>query len=123
MEKYKVSEAELEVMKILWEENPLTSKEIIQRLHHMDWSDNTIKTFLNRLLNKGSIKNKAEGRTYLYSPTISYDKYLSKENKNFLNVIYNGATNLLISKFIEEEELSNEDIKELQDMLENKRRE
>lgn len=123
MEKYKISEAELEVMKILWEENPLTSKEIIKRLHHMDWSDNTIKTFLNRLLNKGSIKNKAEGRTYLYSPTISYDKYLSKENKNFLNVIYNGATNLLISKFIEEEELSNEDIKELQDILENKRKE
>lgn len=123
MEKYKISEAELEVMKILWEENPLTSKEIIKRLHHMAWSDNTIKTFLNRLLNKGSIKNKAEGRTYLYSPTISYDKYLSKENKNFLNVIYNGATNLLISKFIEEEELSNEDIKELQDMLENKRKE
>lgn len=123
MERYKISEAELEVMKVLWEENPLTSKEIIKRLHHMAWSDNTIKTFLNRLLNKGSIKYKAEGRTYLYSPTISYDKYLSKENKNFLNVIYNGATNLLISKFIEEEELSDEDIKELQDMLENKRKE
>lgn len=123
MERYNISEAELEVMKVLWEESPLTSKEIINKLDHMGWSDNTIKTFLNRLLNKGSLKNKAEGRTYLYSPTISYDKYLSKENKNFLNMIYNGAGKLLISKFIEEEELSNEDIKDLQDMLENKRKE
>lgn len=123
MEKYNISEAELEVMKVLWEENPLTSKEIIKRLHHMNWSDNTIKTFLNRLLKKGSLKNKAEGRVYLYSPTISYDKYLSRENKNFLNMIYNGAGKLLISKFIEEEDLSNADIKELQDMLENKKKE
>lgn len=118
-----ITEAESEVMKLLWENSPLSANEIITRLTaQMEWSDQTIKTFLNRLHKKQAIQFEKKGRTYLYSPLVSYDEYLNSENKSFLNRVYNGAAGMLCAKFIEEETLSDQDIDELQQLLERKRK-
>lgn len=118
-----ITEAESEVMKLLWENSPLSANEIITKLTaQMEWSDQTIKTFLNRLHKKQAIQFEKKGRTYLYSPLVSYDEYLNSENKSFLNRVYNGAAGMLCAKFIEEETLSDKDIDELQQLLESKRK-
>ncbi|MBP1905337.1 BlaI family penicillinase repressor [Paenibacillus turicensis] len=118
-----ITEAESEVMKLLWENSPLAANEIITKLTaQMEWSDQTIKTFLNRLHKKQAIQFEKKGRTYLYSPLVSYDEYLNSENKSFLNRVYNGAAGMLCAKFIEEETLSDQDIDELQQLLERKRK-
>lgn len=117
-----ISESELEIMKLLWEKSPLTSNEIIDSIDpSMNWSDNTVKTFINRLLNKEAIVNERSGRSYLYYPNVSYDEFLESENKSFLNTIYGGSVDLLLSKFIEDENLSNDDIDELQKILNEKK--
>lgn len=118
-----ITEAESEVMKLLWQNAPLSANEIITKLTaQMDWSDQTIKTFLNRLHKKQVISFEKVGRTYLYSPLVTYDEYLNSENKSFLNRVYNGAVGMLFAKFIEEESLSDQDIEELQRILEKKRK-
>ena len=118
-----ITEAESEIMKLLWENSPLAANEIITKLTaQMEWSDQTIKTFLNRLHKKQAIQFEKKGRTYLYSPLVSYDEYLNSENKSFLNRVYNGAAGMLCAKFIEEETLSDQDIDELQQLLERKRK-
>lgn len=117
-----ISESELEIMKLLWEKSPLTSNEIIDSIDpSMNWSDNTVKTFINRLLNKEAIVNERSGRSYLYYPNVSYDEFLESENKSFLNTIYGGSVDLLLSKFIEDENLSDDDIDELQKILNEKK--
>lgn len=117
-----ISESELEIMKLLWEKSPLTSNEIIDSIDpSMNWSDNTVKTFINRLLNKEAIVNERSGRSYLYYPNVSYDEFLERENKSFLNTIYGGSVDLLLSKFIEDENLSDDDIDELQKILNEKK--
>lgn len=118
-----ITEAESEVMKLLWQNAPLSANEIITKLTaQMDWSDQTIKTFLNRLHKKQVISFEKVGRTYLYSPLVTYDEYLNSENKSFLNRVYNGAVGMLFAKFIEEGSLSDQDIEELQRILEKKRK-
>lgn len=118
-----ISESESEVMRLLWEKNPLTANEIISKLSgKMNWSDQTIKTFINRLLNKEAIRFEKSGRNYSYYPVISQDEYFKAENKTFLERVYKGAANLLFSKFLEEERLSEEEIDRLQRILEEKKK-
>ncbi|QZY53990.1 BlaI/MecI/CopY family transcriptional regulator [Crassaminicella profunda] len=118
----KISESEFEIMKLLWKNNPLTSNEIIDVLSEkMGWSHQTIKTFINRLLNKKVIGFEKSGRSYLYYPLFSYDDYVKVENKSFLQRIYDGALGTLFSKFLEEENLSQKEIEKLQKILEEKK--
>lgn len=118
-----ITEAESEVMKLLWQKEPLSANEIIFELtHRMHWSDQTIKTFLNRLHKKNAIRFEKAGRNYLYYPLVSHDDYLRTENRSFLDRVYNGAVGMLCAKFLEEEKLSDEDIEQLQQLLEKKKR-
>ncbi|WP_268626747.1 BlaI/MecI/CopY family transcriptional regulator [Paenibacillus alvei] len=117
-----ITEAESEVMKLLWQKEPLTSIEIISQLKdQMDWSDQTIKTFLNRLHKKKAIRFEKSGRNYLYYPLVTYDEYLKAANRSFLDRVYNGAIGMLFTKFLEEEKLSDSQIDELQQLLEKKK--
>ncbi|SYX84156.1 BlaI/MecI/CopY family transcriptional regulator [Paenibacillus alvei] len=117
-----ITEAESEVMKLLWQKEPLTSIEIISQLKdQMDWSDQTIKTFLNRLHKKKAIRFDKSGRNYLYYPLVTYDEYLKAANRSFLDRVYNGALGMLFTKFLEEEKLSDSQIDELQQLLEKKK--
>ena len=117
-----ITEAESEVMKLLWQKEPLTSIEIISKLKdQMDWSDQTIKTFLNRLHKKKAIRFEKSGRNYLYYPLVTYDEYLKAANRSFLDRVYNGAIGMLFAKFLEEEKLSDSQIDELQQLLEKKK--
>ncbi|MFF2480960.1 BlaI/MecI/CopY family transcriptional regulator [Paenibacillus sp. NPDC058071] len=118
-----ITDAELEVMKLLWQKEPLSANEINLRLsEQMQWSYQTIKTFLNRLHKKNAIRFEKAGRNYLYYPLVSYEEYLKTENRSFLDRVYNGAVGTLFAKFLEEESLSDKDIEELQQLLEEKKK-
>lgn len=119
----RITEAESEVMKLLWQNEPLLAHEIISKLsEQMQWSDQTIKTFLNRLHKKEAIRFEKSGRNYLYYPLVSHDEYLKTENRSFLDRVYKGAVGMLCAKFLEEESLSDKDIEELQQLLEKKKK-
>ncbi len=118
----KISESEWEVMKTLWKTNPLTSEEIIDTLSlKMSWSKQTIKTFITRLIKKGVIGFKKDGRIYNYYPLISERDCMKFENKSFIKKVYDGALNILFSSFLEEENLSIDEIEELEKILKEKK--
>ncbi|WP_425448131.1 BlaI/MecI/CopY family transcriptional regulator [Dethiothermospora halolimnae] len=118
----RISESELEIMKTLWKSNPLSANEIKSLIEHkVDWSLPTIKTFLNRLMKKEIIGYEKSGRKYFYFPLVSYDDYVKVENNSFLHRVYDGALNMLFSKFLEEKNLSKKDIDRLQKILEDKK--
>ncbi|MFW2487860.1 BlaI/MecI/CopY family transcriptional regulator [Clostridium chromiireducens] len=118
----KISEAEWEVMKLLWKTNSLTSEKIIASLsEYNDWSDQTIKTFITRLIKKGAIGYEKTGRVYNYYPLVSEDECVKSENEFFLKKVYNGALNMLFTKFLEEENLSINEIEELENILKDKK--
>ncbi|SFE26875.1 BlaI family transcriptional regulator, penicillinase repressor [Paenibacillus algorifonticola] len=117
-----ITEAESQVMKLLWQKEPLSAYDIISKLSdQMSWTDQTIKTFLNRLHKKNAIRFEKAGRNYLYYSLVSHEEYLKAENRSFLDRVYNGAVGMLCTKFLEEETLSEKDIEELQQLLEKKK--
>ncbi|GKX27549.1 transcriptional regulator [Vallitalea longa] len=118
-----ISDSELEVMKLIWKKNPITSDEIINSLaDRMKWSPQTIKTFITRLVKKKAVSYNREGRNYLYYPITSQNEYVKAENRTFLQKMYDGAVGRLVCNFIEEEDLSEEDIDRLQEILDNKKK-
>jgi BlaI family transcriptional regulator, penicillinase repressor len=115
----KISEAELEVMKILWNNSPLTANDVIQMLEEQtDWKPKTVRTLLNRLVQKGAIAIQQEiGKVYAYYPIVLQDEYLQVETKSFLQRLYGGALKPLLVNFLREEKLSHEEISELKRIL------
>ncbi len=118
----KISEAELEIMKVLWEKAPLTANEVIEKLESkMDWNPKTIRTLINRLVQKEAVSyHQGKGRMYEYYPLVSQDRFVQVETKSFLKRFYGASLKPLLVNFLKEEKLSSEDIKELKLILEEK---
>lgn len=114
-----ISEAELEVMKILWELQNATSTQIVERLEGTsDWKPKTIHTLITRLVAKEAVlAKKIDGKSYLYSPNIKEEQYKCHASKSFLQKLYNGSLNLMLSSFIKDQKLSKEEIDELKKLL------
>lgn len=72
-----ITESELKIMNILWNEYPLTSNEIIDKLcGYNDWSMTTIRTFISRLVSKNAIRTETDNKDYRYYPNISHRSFL-----------------------------------------------
>lgn len=119
--KYEITDAELEIMKVLWKNGELTLNEIVEILSKDEKKNkSTIKTLLYRLIEKESVKsitNKKKENTY--KATVKKDDYLRKENESFLEKLYNGSTNKLLLNFVEEKKISKKDLQDLLDLIES----
>ena len=122
MNKLNISEAELEVMKVLWDFGEITSAEIVEKVSEKnEWSPKTIRTLINRLVEKSFVTaEKTETKAYLYKAGITKDEYRSYANKNFLKKVYDGSLNMMLASFVKEAKLTEKDIEELKNILEKK---
>ena len=117
----KVSDAEWEVMKVLWESSPRTANEVVDALSEKRaWKPKTVRTLINRLAGKGAIGFEKQGRRYLYNPVLSEEDCLRHETKSFIRRAGTGALKPMLAAFIENEELSAGEIDELKRILEEK---
>ncbi len=122
-DKQKISEAEYEVMKVIWENFPISTNEIIEKFENKSqWSPKTIQTLISRLVKKGIITYEKQSRVYIYTPLISENEYINQESKSFLDKFYNGTINSMVLNFIEEDALSDEDIDELKKILDKSKK-
>lgn len=116
-----ISEAEFEVMQIIWDKAPINTNEIVGLLSATsDWSPKTIQTMLIRLEKKGAVIHEKEGRVYVYSPLIPKEDYISHESHAFLNKFFNGALDQMVVSYLSQNDLSQEDIDSLRSILDQK---
>ncbi len=114
----RISEAELAVMEVLWEESPLTATDVASRVvASRDWSLATVKTLLSRLVNKEAIGHHRDGRRFLYSPLVERDSYVAGESKRLIDRFFGGKLMPLVAHLAEQEELSADDITEIERLL------
>ena len=119
----RISEAEWLVMQVFWSEPGLTADEVVQALRgKVTWNARTIRTLINRLLKKKALKYEKEGRKYRYFPAVSRQRCIKEERRSFVQRVYGGTVTPMLAAFIEEAELSRDDIEELKRMLDEKRR-
>ena len=118
MQTIAISEAESQVMEILWQQHPKSAEEVIAALsQQQDWQEATVKTLLNRLLKKGAIAAEKEGRRFLYSPILMREQWLMSESKGFLERMFDGRIAPLVAHFSEQKKLSKQDIAELKRLI------
>lgn len=116
-----ISESEWEIMTVLWKEAPLTANEIISNLQERtDWKPKTIRSLLDRLVKKNAVGVNKEQRIYTFYPLYTQDECQHAEAESFVKRIYGGTLKSMLVQFIQEDSLSDEDIKELRSILDPK---
>ena len=118
----RISETEWEVMKVVWAQAPSSAGQIIAALMRQDhtWHPKTVKAFLNRLVRKGALGFKKEGRAYLYRPVVKEEDCVAAASASFLERVFGGALMPMLAHFVERKTLSEEEIRELRRLLKSK---
>jgi len=118
MDSSAISAAEWKVMRVLWEKHPQPAYDIIQTLEESEaWAPNTIKTLLNRLVKKKALKVQPYKNLYLYSPAVEEAACVRTESQSLLKRLFNGDVRPLLIHFAENDQLTADDLKELQKIL------
>lgn len=118
---YRISDAEWLVMKVLWQESPLTASLIVENLKsNTNWSPKTIQTLIARLVKKGALAVNKETTINQYYPLVLQEECIQEETNSFLKKVYGGSLHLLLSNFINNENLSQKEIQELRNLLDER---
>lgn len=114
----RISGAEHEIMEVLWRDSPLTAAEVAERAPAARaWSIRTVKTLLGRLLAKGAVAHREEGRRYLYRPAVAREDYVAGESRALLDRLFGGSVTPLVAHLAERNDLTPDDIAEIEALL------
>lgn len=121
----RLPDSELELMMIIWDfDKPVTRFEIEERLgEERKITATTILSFLSRLQEKGFLAITKEGKNNVYSALIERDEYIQKESRNILERLYQNSAKHFLAALYDGDSLSEEELKELEDFIKEKRRE
>lgn len=115
-----LSEREWTVLNALWENDGAELGELVNKLYpQTKWSRNTVLTYLTRMETKGLVKIDKKLSPHLYYATIDRESCQQKERESFLNRVYSGSTSDLIAAFLKEERISQEEIENLRQILDD----
>lgn len=107
-----LSETEMKVMKVIWKmDRPVKSNELLDIFfakEGKEWKGQTIATFLSRLVDKGLLSVKREGRANTYTPCLTLKEYKRKEAQSMLDTMYQGSLNNFLATLYEDKITSNE---------------
>lgn len=113
-----ISEAEFEVMKIVWKHAPISTNEITEKLlQTTSWSPKTIQTLIKRLVTKGALAYEKQSRVFVYTPLVKESEYIGQESNSFLERYYDGDIITMLSAYIENNKLSEKEIEHLRTLL------
>lgn len=114
--KISITEAELVIMKVLWEKGEMTSPEL---LSYLEGNASTLKTLLKRLVEKGAVGTKeVKARTFRYFPIVTEEEYVNSERKGFLSRVFDGSKERFLMNFVKEEKVTKEELLSLISLIE-----
>ena len=117
----RISNAEWEIMNVVWQRWPLAASEVVEALAgRTPWHARTIKTMLGRLVRKGALRFEAEGKRYLYRPAVTRAECVRRESRSFLQRVFDGQTADLLVHFVETARLSREESEQLRRLLDER---
>ena len=122
MAKNVLTDAESKIMTVLWEESPRTMMEITRRLEEeTGWSKHTVTTLLKRMQLKGTITMDDSGSVRHYAPAMAKEDVAREQTHSLLKRMFSGKATLLVSNLVEDGELTEDDLRELLDVLDDKK--
>lgn len=117
-----ISNAEWQVMKVVWTQDNLTSREIVQALaDKFDWTASTIKTLLSRLVEKNCLSTKKEGKRFYYSPLLTEEESIHQITKDVSKKICAMNMSRIIEELLVNNDFTNDDLDNLEHFIQEKR--
>jgi BlaI family penicillinase repressor len=118
----RISEAEWEVMRVIWAKAPTSASEVIRSLMVKDhrWHPKTVKTYLRRLVNKQVLEFQKEGRAYVYLPLVTEKECVATASKSFLGRVFGGSLKPMLAHFVRNQKLSPKEVEELKQILDER---
>jgi BlaI family transcriptional regulator, penicillinase repressor len=121
--KSRLSESEWAIMKVFWEEGSMALGDLVEKLKDdHGWTYNTIKTLVRRMAAKGWLNVRRVGGSFLYSPAMERAKAEKQALKDFSNRVLGGILSPMIAFLSQENTLSEEDVDELEQLLDQYRK-
>ena len=115
----KLFDSELKVMEIIWEKGSISAKEIsLIAADSIGWNKNTTYTVIKKLEAKGFIRRDEPG--FICTPLVSKEEIQKREASSLLDKVFGGSRKALFSALLEDEKLSDKEIKELKDLIDKR---
>ena len=115
----KLTGKEEEIMGFFWQEDPLFVKQMLEFYDEPRPHINTLSTIVRNLEEKGYVSHRTYGNTYQYYAVVSQEDFMKKTMKNFISKHFNNSYLSVVSSFMQEEEISLEELKKLIHEVEN----
>jgi BlaI family penicillinase repressor len=113
-----ISDAEWDVMKVVWERQPVPASDVVEQLgRERGWAPRTVKTMLNRLVGKGALVYAVDGKRFLYSAKVNRDACVRRESRSFLSRVFDGSVTPAVVHLLTHSKLSDEELKQLRRVL------
>lgn len=120
----RISDTEWEVMRAVWAGHPATAGEIAERLAQTDpsWHPKTARTLLSRLVEKGALTFDVDGRIFRYRPLVTEQECVAAASESFLDRVFGGALKPMLAHFVERQDLSPDELRQLEELLARRRK-
>ena len=119
-----ISDAEWQVMKIIWMQGEQTSTDLIKVLEkRFSWSKSTIQTLLARVVEKECLTREKQGKSFVYSALLTLDDSRGLMVQDIKDKLCSKRIKLLLADLIEECDFTHVDLNQLQQVLEEKKAE
>jgi predicted transcriptional regulator len=114
----RISAAESQIMEALWSRAPRTTEEIVAEVGPANgWAEGTVRTLINRLLNKKAVQGSRDGARYVYRPLIEREQYVLSESRGLIDRLFEGEVTPLVAHFAKHRALTPEDVKKLKALI------
>ena len=116
METVKLYDSELKVMEIIWDREPISAKEISMILRDtIGWNKNTTYTIIKKLIDKDIIGR--EEPNFICSARMKREQVQLAETNSLIEKLYQGSKKAFFAAFLQNEQLSKEELEELRQLI------
>ena len=112
------------IMEAVWALGEATTRQVLERVSRKKpLAYTSVLSIMQRLENLGWLKHRVEGRTYIYQATATRKERSSHSLRKFVQRVFAGDSSLLLQHLLEDEEISDADLKVLRELIDKKRKE
>jgi len=115
---------QLKIMRVLWKEGEATARQISDHLSEQPpMAHSTVQTLLRQLEGKGAVTHVKQDRTFVFRPLIQESEVSRSAAQELLSKVFRGSVSGLVAHLLDSEEVSDDEIKLLREVVEQKSRE
>ncbi|WP_300748756.1 BlaI/MecI/CopY family transcriptional regulator [uncultured Alistipes sp.] len=117
-----LTEGEERIMQALWTLGEGSVNDVLAVLPEPKPKYTTVATFIKLLGNKGYVTHRAEGKSYIFTPAVPRDEYARKRMRTMLQSYFDGSFSRMVSFFSKHEDISLQEMDEIQDLMQEIRK-